>query len=146
MGGRFVISFDNCIEAGLLRKIPPSSAQAKEQFEKAKTLLLEAKQNLRAESPNSAVIMSYAAMLDAAKALLYRDGYREKSHACVVRYLEAKYLQEIGQDAVDLLDQYRDQKHKTMYSGAYYPTLANAKEIFEFAGEFVTKIAKLLEK
>lgn len=139
-----MIDLDECIEKGLLRKIPPSRTQAREQLKKAAVLLEEAKKSLKIESPNSAVMSAYASVLDASRAILYRDGYRERSHACVVRYLEAKYSKEIGSSLIDLLDQYRDKRHKTMYSGDYYPTIDEAKRVVSFAEEFVKKIEDLL--
>ncbi len=139
-----MIGFDECVEQGLLRRIPPSSVQAREQLAKANVLLDEAKKALDSESPNSAVIAAYAAMLDAARAVLFRDGYREKSHACVARYLEAKYSGKLGMPLIDLFDQYRDKRHKTMYSGDYYPTMGEANRAVSFAEEFVGKIEKIM--
>lgn len=139
-----MIGFDECVEQGLLRRIPPSSVQAREQLAKANVLLDEAKKALDSESPNSAVIAAYAAMLDAARAVLFRDGYREKSHACVARYLEAKYSGKLGMPLIDLFDQYRDKRHKTMYSGDYYPTMDEANRAVSFAEEFVGKIEEIV--
>ncbi|MFH1285607.1 MAG: HEPN domain-containing protein [Candidatus Micrarchaeota archaeon] len=140
-----MIEFEECIKLGLLKRIPPSKVQADEQLKKANILLEESKKSLNSDSPNSAVITAYAAVLDAARALLFRDGYREKSHACVVRYLEAKYSNELGGSFIQLFDEYRDRRHKTMYSGDYYPTSAEAKRIVSFAEEFVGKVSKLLK-
>lgn len=140
-----MIDLDKCIEQGLLRRIPPSRRQAEEQVKKAMVLLEEAKKSLKIGSPNSAVISAYAAVLDAGRAVLFRDGYREKSHACVARYLEAKYSKELGISLIDLFDQYRDKRHKTMYSGSYYPTMEEAKRTVSFAEDFVKKITELLK-
>ena len=129
-----------------MRRIPPSKRQSDEQLKKALVLLEEAKKAVRSDSPNSAVISGYAAMLDAARAVLFRDGYREKSHACVVRYLEAKYSDKIGSSLVDMFDEYRDKRHKTMYSGEYYPTLEEAQRTIQFAEKFVKKIEDVLKK
>ncbi len=139
-----MIDFVQCLKEGLLRRIPPSKRQAEEQMKKAKVLLEEAKRNLDADAPNSAVMSAYASVLDAARAVLFRDGYREKSHACVARYLEAKYLKELGTSNIDLLDEYRDKRHKTQYSGEYYPTAQEAERVVSFAEKFLPKIERLL--
>ncbi|MCK4318947.1 HEPN domain-containing protein [Candidatus Micrarchaeota archaeon] len=140
-----MIDFNDCIEKGLLRKIPPSKRQSEEQLKKARVLLEEAKKALKINSPNSAVLSAYTSMLDAARAVLFRDGFREKSHACVARYLETKYSKEVGISNIDLFDQYRDKRHKTMYAGDYYPTDDEAQRIVSFAEEFVKKIEALLK-
>jgi len=139
-----MIDFGECVSQGLLRKIPPSGRQAQEQLKKAEVLLAEARLALANGSPNTALIGAYSAMLDAARAVLFRDGWREKSHACVAKYLEAKYSRELGQDAIGLFDEYRDKRHKTMYSGDYYPDMGEARRVVQFAGEFLKAAGKLL--
>lgn len=141
-----MISFDECIRQGLLRKIPPSEKEAEDQLQKAVVLVTEAKTALATNLPNAAMMSAYTAVLDAGRSLLFRDGYREKSHACVARYLEAKYSKEIGLANIYLLDEYRDRRHKTLYSGEYYPTLAEAKRVVSFAEGFIAKVGKLLKR
>ena len=140
-----MISFDQCVAEGMLRKIPPSARQAEEQLKKAEALLSEAKRALEEDLPNSAVMAAYSAALDAARAVLFAEGWREKSHACVARYLEAKHQKELG-EAIELFDEYRDKRHKTMYSGDYYPSAEEAGRMVEFAESFVEKMAALLKK
>lgn len=139
-----MISYKECLEAGLIKKIPPSIMQAKSQMEKANTLLGEAKTAVESKSPNSAVLAGYAAMFDAARALLFKDGYRERSHACVARYLEANYSDKLGSSFVHLLDEYREKRHKVTYSSEYYPTLDEAKALVKFAEQFIEKIEGLV--
>lgn len=136
--------FSECVEKGLLRKVVPSRTKALESLEKAKELLGEANANLEDGRPNSTVVMAYAAMFDAARAVLFRDGYREKSHYCVARYLEEKYEKKIGRDLINLLDEYRDSRHKVLYRADYYPTTDEAREIVGFATKFIEKIDKIL--
>ena len=140
-----MMEFDRCIKEGLLRRIPPSKIQSEEQMEKSEVLLEEAKKSLQNDSPNSALMLAYAALLCAGRAVLFRDGYREKNHACVVGYLEAKYSKEIGSSFICLFDEYREKRHKTMYSGDYYPTMEEAKRTVSFAGEFIAKIKNILK-
>ncbi|MBD3397517.1 HEPN domain-containing protein [Candidatus Micrarchaeota archaeon] len=115
-------------------------------MEKAQVMLEEAEKAAKGGSPNSAVLAGYAAMFDGARALLFKDGYRERSHACVARYLEANYSEKLGGSFVDLLDEYREKRHKVSYSSEYYPTVEEAKNLLEFAGKFLEKIEKLVEE
>ncbi len=139
-----MIDFEECLKLGLLARIPPSKNQALEQMKKANVLLSEAKKAQDAGLANSAVISAYAAILDSARAVLFKDGYREKSHACVARYLETKYSKEIGKEWICLLDEYRDKRHKTMYSGGYYPTKEESKRVVLFAEKFVREMERLI--
>ncbi|MFH1199783.1 MAG: HEPN domain-containing protein [Candidatus Micrarchaeota archaeon] len=140
-----MISFEECMREGLLRRMPPSKKEAEDQLQKAAVLLDEAKAALAANLPNSAMMTAYTSVLDAGRALLFRDGYREKSHACVGRYLEAKYSREIGKTDIYLFDEYRDRRHKTLYSGDYYPTITEAKRVVSFAQGFIEKVRALLK-
>ena len=140
-----MISYEECLESGLIKKMAPSIVQAKSQMEKAHTLLEEAKVAVKNKSPNSAVLAGYASMFDAARALLFKDGFRERSHACVARYLEVKYSEKLGSSFVDLLDEYREKRHKVSYSSEYYPTIEEAGNLVGFAEQFIEKIEKTLE-
>ena len=139
-----MIDYDTCIRMGWLTKITQSKKQAEEQLKKAEVLFAEAKIALKNNSPNSATMTAYAAILDAGRALLFKDGWREKSHACTARYLERTYTKELGEPAIMLFDEYRDKRHKTLYSGDYYPTMEEAKRIVEFAEQFLEKVKKIM--
>ncbi len=139
-----MISYEECIKKGMLREMPPSLEQAKAQLEKAGVMLKEAKTEIKSGSPNSAVLAAYASMFDSARALLFREGYRERSHACTARYLEEKYSKEIGIGRITLLDAYRDKRHKVSYSAEYCPSLDEAKKMVEFAEEFLGKVSSLI--
>ncbi|MCD6522167.1 MAG: HEPN domain-containing protein [Candidatus Diapherotrites archaeon] len=140
-----MISLKECEEEGLIKRIAPSPRQAEEQLNKARALLEEAKGDVKDNRPNNAIIGGYAAMFDAARAVLFRDGYIEKSHACVARYLEVKYPS-IDSSYIHLLDQYRIRRHKVMYSGDYFPTIKEARNLVEFAEDFIELVEKLLKK
>jgi len=139
-----MMDLDECIRLGLVRKVPPSPLESQEQFKKAESLLSEAKAAFNADAPHAAVLAGYAAALDAARALMFRDGFREKSHACVVRFLEARYEKEIGTAMIDLMDEYRDKRHKVQYSASYYATRHDAQAVLTFADALLNKIHRLI--
>jgi hypothetical protein len=81
------LSYDDCLSKGLLKRIPPSKEQGKRSFDKAQRWLDEAKTILGSKAFNSSVSAAYLAMFHSARAILFTDEFREKSHACVTRYL-----------------------------------------------------------
>ena len=107
------LSYDECLSKGLLRRIPPSKEQGKRSFEKAQRWLDEAKIILGSKAFNSSVSAAYLAMFHSARAILFLEGFREKSHACVARFL-AQYVQggKLEQEWVDLLDHHREIRHE----------------------------------
>ena len=122
-------------------KTAPSGSQARKSILKAREFLAGAEKSLECGSYDSCVLSAYAAAFNAALALLVRDGYRERSHACVPRYLESKYLE------LDIagLDRYREMRHADHYQPDYMATKSDAEEIVKFAKKFLKAVVKLLK-
>ena len=139
-----LIDLDDCLAKGLIKKSVASKEQALASITKAKTLLAEARGELEDERFNAAVIVGYLALLNSSRAILFRDGYRERSHACIARYLEAKYRDKIPKDYIDLLDHFRETRHEVQYEADYFAEAEGAKQIIEFAEKFIELIEGLL--
>lgn len=129
---------------GLLRKATPSPEQAKAGLGKAKILLTEAKADLKDRRFNSSLMTAYAAILNAGRAVLFKDGFREKSHFCVARYLEAKHKDRFPKDCILLLDHFRESRHEVQYESSYLADEVSAKQIIEFADVFISSVEKLI--
>lgn len=138
-----MIDFDKCIEKGLLREIPPSREKATQSIEKEKELFEEAKANLKEERINSAVIVAYMAMFHAARAVLFKEGFREKSHECIIRYLEEKHP-EIGSEQIEALERYKSERTHTQYDVSYNPTEEQAEKMIKFTEKFIHIIEELI--
>lgn len=138
--------YNECIKKGLLRKIPPSKGKAERSIEKAKGWLQESEKNIEAGAHNSAVLSSYLAMFHSARAILFKDGYREKSHACVARYLEGLYVKKklLDKKWVELLDHYRELRHSDQYNLSFFTTETEAKKALESAKGFVEIMEDLI--
>jgi uncharacterized protein (UPF0332 family) len=98
--------YSDCIKENLLRKIPPSKDKAHQSIKKSKEWLSESEKSLNGGAAGSSILSSYMSMFHAARSILFLDGYREKSHACIARYLEEKYVKVKKLDIkwVELLD------------------------------------------
>lgn len=83
---------EKCFEKGLIRKTLQSKEKALKSILKARKWLYEAKKNFKFKLFDSCLVSSYSAMFHAARALLLKDGFREKSHYCLARYVEEKYV------------------------------------------------------
>ena len=138
--------FEDCIREGLLRKIPPSKEKARSSIAAALKWLGEAEKDLSAEAFNSSVISSYLAMFHSARALLFLDGFREKSHYCIARYLEEKYVKRklLERKWVELLDHLRDLRHDDQYSPSFFATKDEAGGALKTAKDFYKRMTELL--
>ena len=127
-----------CFARGLLRNVAPSAEKGRMSLGKAGAVLKEARTNLRSKAYDSCVHSSYLAMFHAARAILFRDGVREKSHFCVARYLE-RYVEEGDLDRkwVDLLDRIRDIMHSGQYDLDYSSDVDEAGSCLRTAAGFI---------
>lgn len=140
--------FADCVREGLLRNIPPSKEKAEGSIRAANKWLEEAEKNLKNGTFNSSVLSSYLAMFHASRAVLFLDGFREKSHYCIARYLEEKYVKKkmLESKWVELLDHYRELRHDSQYDISFFASKSDAESALETAGHFAVRMKELLEK
>ena len=115
-------NYNDCMREGLLRKIPPSKDKATQSLKKAREWLKEAENSLKGDAFNSSILASYMVMFHAARTILFLDGFREKSHACVARYLEEKYVKtgKLDKKWMELLDHSREIRHDDQYDLSFF--------------------------
>jgi len=135
------------LELGLLRKIPASKEKAEESMKTARAWIKEAENNLNIGSFRSCILTSYLAMFHAARSILFMDGFREKSHFAVARYLEDKYTARglLEEKYIDLLDHYREIRHDDQYSTLFITTEEEVSKTLDSSKKFVERIGKLLK-
>lgn len=87
------------------------------------------------------------AMFHAARSILFFDGYREKSHACIARYLEEKYVksQKLDIKWVELLDHSREIRHDDQYNLSFFSTEEEAENALQSAKAFLNEIENLFK-
>jgi uncharacterized protein (UPF0332 family) len=141
------IDFEDCIKQGLLRKIIPSPEKARKGLKKGKVFLAQAMSAFDVNAYDSCLMTCYQAIFLSAKAVLFKDGYREKSHACVARYIEEKYAKsgKIELRWIELLDRYRDLRHDDEYNVFFFASKKDCEELIKFASEFIEQMEKIIE-
>ena len=122
-------NYNDCIKANLLRRVPPSKDKALQSLKKATVWLKESEKYLDADATSSSILASYMSMFHAARSILFIDGFREKSHACVARYLEEKYvkIKKLDIKWIALLDYSRETRHNDQYNLSFFSTEDDAK-------------------
>jgi uncharacterized protein (UPF0332 family) len=86
-------------------------------------------------------------MFHAARAILFKDGFRDKSHYCIARYLEEKYVnkKELSRYVVDLLDRFRELRHVDLYELDFFALKKDAEEAIKSAELVINELSKLIE-
>jgi uncharacterized protein (UPF0332 family) len=139
-------NIEDCFRKGLLRRVEPSLTKSKESIAEAREWLSEARKNVSAEAYKSAISSLYLAIFHSARAVLFRDGVREKSHYCVGVYL-GKYVEQgvLEEDWVLIFDRMRSVRHADQYSFQAHPSKEEVESGIDIAGKFVNRMDKLLE-
>ncbi len=146
MATKAKFNIDQCLKLKLLVKVPGSKSKAEKSIEAGISWLQEADKNLRSKAYKSSILSSYLAMFHAARSFLIFDGYREKSHFAVARFLEDKYVRskQLEKQWVELLDFHREMRHTNQYSITAFASKNEATEAYHSARDFVNRMKRLL--
>ena len=106
---------DDCFKKRLLRKGKTDMLKSKKALEMANLKVERAKELFESSFYEESIVSSYTGMFHSARALLFKDGITERSHACVIAYLAKHYEQSLGQDRINWLDTYRLERHESFY-------------------------------
>ena len=136
------MNVDDCFRDGLLKRIRPDKDAAKREIEKSKEYLEKAKKNIEIDIHDIAVVAAYTSMFHAARAILLRDGIKERSHICIVIYLREKYPESKHQARI--LDTYRRFRHTALYALDVTVDKKEAEKSIELAHEFIEVMEKSL--
>lgn len=136
------MKLDECFRQGLLKKMAPDIENAKKSLQESKRNVSDAEKNLKIGCYNVVVVMSYTAMFHAARGLLFKDGIKERSHACIPIYIKARYPE--LEKFADVLDSYRIFRHRTIYGLELFIDKTEAEEALGAAKEFIEAVEKLL--
>ena len=83
---------NDCFKKRLLRKGKPDFLKASKALEMSEIKLERAQDLFENGFYEESIVASYTSMFQASRALLFKDGITEKSHACVVSYLKECFI------------------------------------------------------
>ena len=135
------MNLSDLLKKGAVRKAEPDPLQAKECLKAAERDLEVARENLE-RSNDWAFSIAYNSMLQAARALMFADGYRlvrEERHKTAVEYADAK-LGGKNRELIALFDRMRSKRHTAVYEKVDSISEYEAKFAIKTAGEFLAKI------
>lgn len=109
------MNLEDCFLKGLLLKIRPDREKSRKSIETAEHKLSLSKKEFGAKIYEGAIINSYASMFHSARAILFRDGIKERSHYGVYIYLKEKHSGELGDYLLNEFSALRLQRHEALY-------------------------------
>lgn len=136
--------FQKCLENKKIKPFPKGRTLVSKELEIAKDDWKIAKESLNKKNYKWSTIQSYYSMFHAARALLYNQGYRERSHYCLVIGIRELYVNKnlLSYSLVEAL-----QLGKTLRENAdYYAEFSQtgAKDMLDKAEEFLEKTSEIL--
>ncbi|MDD2890632.1 MAG: HEPN domain-containing protein [bacterium] len=85
-------SLKECFEKNRLVEFPQAKTFVARELKEAEDDLRSAKESVKTENYKWATIQAYYTMFHCARSLVYKLGYREKNHFCLISALKAFYL------------------------------------------------------
>lgn len=128
-----------------MRKVEPSRTKSDQSLIQARDWLSEAEKNLKAEAYRSALSSAYLAIFHSARAILFRDGVREKSHYCIGLYLQ-KYVEKgtLEEEWPMFFDRIRSVRHADQYTFMAKPSKEEVQSGIDLAERFIERMQRLL--
>lgn len=137
------MKLDECFRRGLLKRVKPDEANAHRSLNLSVSNIEDAEENLRIQRYRVVIVSSYTAMFHAARAVLFRDGVKERSHECIPLYLKATYPQ--LEKAANVLDNYRRFRHTAIYGLDQVLDLQDAITALDSAKSVLAQIGELFQ-
>jgi len=136
--------FKHCLENKKIIPFARGKNLVKKELSVAKSDLSDAKAGYENERYKWSTIQAYYAMFHAARALIYSQGYREKSHYCLAVALRALFVDEGTMDAQLVRDflNAMNLREAADYEAEF--SQSGAKAVIASAEKFIVKAIAIL--
>lgn len=141
------MNVDECLEKGLLKKENADLGKARSSLKMGRHKLEIARKEQGHGIYESALINAYTCMFHCARALLYKDGYKERSHYAVWVYLNEKYSGKLERKYLGEFEGLRVARHGLMYGLEEEDgeeCAQKAKEAIETAQGFMDAVERII--
>ena len=106
---------------------------------------LDSQKIRKAGLPDQAYTTLYSCMFHASRALLFKDGYKEKSHYAVYIYVNEKYSDKLPNRFLTEFNVMRLDRHEILYGlDAFHPDEENLGKLMTLAQEYIKAVGKLI--
>ena len=136
------MNLEECFAKRLLVRVTKDAENASRSLQISRDYLADAARNNEIGCYKVVLILCYTSMFHAARALLFRDGVKERSHLCIPVYVRAQYpdLERLA----NLLDSYRELRHGVFYRMGISVDEGEAAEALRSARGFLSRIETIV--
>jgi uncharacterized protein (UPF0332 family) len=138
-------ALDRCFADGKLQTVEPSRQKAGASLELARAYLTEARQSIGIGNNRLAMNGVYFAWFHAARAVLFRDGIREKSHYRLEQYLKT-YAADGSLDTkwIVLFGRMRRKREESQYSLSPPPLREEIEGVLDLTQQFIEEMSRIV--
>ncbi|MDO8660770.1 MAG: HEPN domain-containing protein [Candidatus Woesearchaeota archaeon] len=137
---------EECLQKGLLKKGTPDFEKAESSLAIAEKRLEEVHKLINLDS-DLLLVQIYMAMFHTARALLFKDGIKERSHYCMFLYVKEKYGDKLEARFLNELNALREQRHEILYGLEICKnSLKERQQLLSTAKDFLKQVRTLLSK
>ncbi|MFH1072242.1 MAG: HEPN domain-containing protein [Nanoarchaeota archaeon] len=139
---------DDCFGKGLLRKSARQPDLAGKDLRLADFYLNEAADLLEMGKKVMASLALYNAFFHCARALLFHDGLKERSHYCIARYIEEVY---VGKKRLDIrflnaFETIMSIRNNAQYSTEEITIEEDLEELYNICEAFIEQARKIIQE
>jgi uncharacterized protein (UPF0332 family) len=131
------------VENRELRKVKVDKEKVEKSLEVSKIKLEESKRLFSAGFFDTAFLTLYTSMFHAARSLLYKDGFQEKSHFSVYIYLQERYSESLPKNLLFAFNEFRNVRHEILYGFEGENDKEETEQAILDAEEFLEEVEKL---
>ena len=138
--------FKKCLERNKIKSFSPGPKLAGKELDLAGEDLVKALESQKEGSFRWSIIQSYYSMFHSARALLYSQGYREKSHFCLIEAIRTLFVEQdkLNFSFLEALQEAKKLREAADYYGDF--SKINCRKLIDKAGDFLKEAKKILKK
>ena len=143
------VSLEDLLRSRVIRKTRPSHALAVTSLRRARRDIDTAKALVENERFDWSLAISYNAMLQAGRALMFERGYRPSitgSHVAVVKFLRISFGKEVSDRMIMFLNGMRKKRHRVVYEEMDIVSKSEAERALGWTIESVNRVGTIVRK
>lgn len=137
------MNLKDCFEKELLRPFKFDRSVIEKEISNSKRHLTNAQKCVKDEMYDLAVVSVYTSMFHAARAILYRDGFKERIYTYLIEYIKENYSK--LNDFLKVLETYRESRHAVLYGLDVSAMKEDAIYGIDVAKKFIEAVRKEVE-
>ena len=143
----YLVKLKECFEKGLLKKTRKEPDLALKDLKKAEFFLNETNDLIEINKSVIAALSLYNSYFHCARALLFKNGIKERSHYCIAKYIEEEYVKTnmIESKFLNAFETIMSVRHNAQYSTEEIEIEEDLIELYTLCEEFILVVQKILD-